>query len=383
MKKLLVILLALLPFCSKAQLDTAWVGDDYFDQYIYPPLIDNSIERSTVYEHENRYGLSSFSHIYDVISNDFMQEIAQRYEVAENDSVKIIGVALYSYFNYLHNFMRQVDTITLSVLDSNLTEVLYEKTFVSGSVADPNFDFVNYMQHREQHNNFVFPFIECIFDDTITLYADYYIAVKHNSSCSAWVDNIGVFCTDLALMLLDIPDDEWIILPGDGPEINRMVAPYRYSTKYKPYVKTCYYDREWVYIEDLPWYHRYEGLARYEVMAHVPTNDSSAFQAFGICPIQAIIDTSSSDSLESGVISVELLEENIEIYPNPAKDVLNINSAFAIKEVEIYDALNRLIETRKANARNIQINLANYKAGSYIVKINTTKGSVKKKLIVK
>jgi hypothetical protein len=61
---------------------------------------------------------------------------------------------------------------------------------------------------------------------------------------------------------------------------------------------------------------------------------------------------------------------------------LNINSAFAIKEVEIYDALNRLIEKRKANKRNIQLNIANYKAGSYIVKINTTKGSVKKKLIV-
>jgi hypothetical protein len=44
--------------------------------------------------------------------------------------------------------------------------------------------------------------------------------------------------------------------------------------------------------------------------------------------------------------------------------------------------LNRLIEKRKANKRNIQLNIANYKAGSYIVKINTAKGSVKKKLIV-
>ena len=40
MKKLLLILLALLPFVSKAQLDTVWVGDDYFDQYIFPPLIE-------------------------------------------------------------------------------------------------------------------------------------------------------------------------------------------------------------------------------------------------------------------------------------------------------------------------------------------------------
>ncbi len=381
MKKLLLILLALLPFVSKAQLDTVWVGDDYFDQYIFPPLIDNSIERISTTQYHNPQN-DCFSFIYNPTTYDFLQEVAQRYEVAENDSVKIIGVALFSCFHYLHNLMHQVDTITLSVLNSDLTETFYEKTFVSGSAADPNFDIENYMQHPEQHNNLRYPFIECIFDDTITLYADYYIAFKHNSSCSALLNNIGVYSTELTLMHLNIPDDEWIILPGEGSEINRRVAPYRYSTKYKPYVKTCYYDREWVYIDDLAWYQEYEKRARYEYSQMIPATDSSAFKAFGICPIQAIIDTSSSDSLDSGVVSVELLEENIEIYPNPAKDVLNINSAFAIKEVEIYDALNRLIEKRKANKRNIQLNIANYKAGSYIVNIKTTKGSVKKKLIV-
>ena len=380
MKKIVFFLLVLLPFVSKAQLDTVYVGDDYFDQYIYPPLIDNSIERSTVFANINISGINSFSCIFSG-NGDFLQEIAQRYEVAENDSVKIIGVALNSYFHYLHNLMHQVDTITLSVLNSDLTETFYEKTFVSGSVADPNFDLVNYMQHPEQHNNFVYPFVECIFDDTITLYADYYIAFKHNNSCSAHIDNIGIFCTDPVLMTLPIPDDEWIILPGEGAEINRMVAPYRYSTKYKPYVKTCYYDREWVYIEDLPWYERYETFARYESTGIIPTTDSSAFKAFGICPIQARIDTS-SDTLNSGIVSVELLEECTELFPNPAKDVLNINSAYAIKEVEIYDALNRLVKRRKVNNKNIQIDISNLSAGSYVVKINTAKGSVKKKLIV-
>jgi hypothetical protein len=44
--------------------------------------------------------------------------------------------------------------------------------------------------------------------------------------------------------------------------------------------------------------------------------------------------------------------------------------------------LNRLIEKRKANNKNIQLNIANLKAGTYLVKINTAKGEVKKKLIV-
>lgn len=379
MKKLLVILLALLPFCSKAQqLDTAWIGDDYLEQYIFPPLIDNSIERSCT---PMPYFSESFLHGFSYIRNqqDVIQGIAQRYEVAENDSVCIMGVALYSYFYYLHNMMHQDDTITISILNSDLTETFYEKNFISGSASE--YDSINNYLHVPEHNGFYLPFVECVFDDTITLYEDYYVAFEHKSVCSAFFDNVGVFCTDLAFMRLTIPEDEIIISLGTGSPEQRVDAPYRYSTKYKPYVKSCL-AREWTYIENLSLYDKYRNTAMYGSDYYIQESDTTALQAFGICPIQAIIDTSSSDSLDSGVVSVELHEENIEIYPNPAKDVLNINSAFAIKEVEIYDALNRLIEKRKANKRNIQLNIANYKAGSYIVKINTTKGSVKKKLIV-
>jgi hypothetical protein len=274
--------------------------------------------------------------------------------------------------------MHQDDTITISILNSDLTETFYEKNFISGSASEID-SISNYLQVPE-HNGFFLPFVECVFDDTITLYEDYYVAFEHKSACSAFLDNVGVYCTDLAFMRLTIPEDEIIISPGTGSPEQRVDAPYRYSTKYKPYVKTCTY-RNWIYVEDISWYEGYIDRAMYCNHLFVERTDTTALQAFGICPIQAIIDNS-SDSLDSGVVSVELLEENIEIYPNPAKDVLNINSAFAIKEVEIYDALNRLIEKRKANKRNIQLNIANYKTGSYIVNINTTKGSVKKKLIV-
>ena len=378
MKKLLVILLALLPFCSKAQqLDTAWIGDDYLEQYIFPPLIDNSIERScTPMTYFSESFLHGFSHIRN--QQDVIQGIAQRYEVAENDSVCIMGVALYSYFYYLHNMMHQDDTITISILNSDLTETFYEKNFISGSASE--YDSISSYLRIPEHNGFYLPFVECVFDDTITLYEDYYVAFEHKSVCSAFFDNVGVFCTDLAFMRLTIPEDEIIISPGTGSPEQRVDAPYRYSTKYKPYVKSCL-AREWTYIENLSLYDKYRNTAMYGSDYYIQESDTTALQAFGICPIQAIIDTS-SDSLDSGVVSVELLEENIEIYPNPAKDVLNINSAFAIKEVEIYDALNRLIEKRKANNKNIQLNIANLKAGTYLVKINTAKGEVKKKLIV-
>ncbi len=274
--------------------------------------------------------------------------------------------------------MHQDDTITISILNSDLTETFYEKNFISGSASE--FDsIISYLQVPE-HNGFYLPFVECVFDDTITLYEDYYVAFEHKSACSVFFDNVGVYCTDLAFMILNIPEEEIIISPGTGSPEQRIDAPYRYGTKYKPYVKTCTY-RGWTYVEDISWYDTYRDRAMYGSYYHIQESDTTAFKAFGICPIQAIIDTS-SDSLDSGIVSVELLEESTELFPNPANDVLNINSAYAIKKVEIYDALNRLVERRKVNNKNIQIDISNLSVGSYIVKINTAKGNVKKKLIV-
>jgi len=111
MKKLLLILLALLPFVSKAQqLDTAWVGDDYLEQYIFPPLIHNSLERQTIPPQGLvlAYNGVHLSHLYNISPFDYAEEVAQRYEVAANDSVRIMGVALYSYFNPIHNPAREV-----------------------------------------------------------------------------------------------------------------------------------------------------------------------------------------------------------------------------------------------------------------------------------
>ena len=375
MKKILVILL-LLSFVSRAQYDTAWVGDDYLEQYIFPPLIHNSLERQTMPPQGLvlAYNGVHLSQLYNISPFDYVEEVAQRYEVAANDSVRIMGVALYSYFNPIHNPAREVDYITVSILNSDLTETLYSQTFASGSAGDPNFDFISYINTPGGHNGFFYPFVECIFDDTITLYGDYFVAFKHHGLCSAWIYNSDVYCTDLAYMHLTTPSGETTSLSNYV-----MYIPPGYNTKYKPFVKTCLSHRNWTYFDQLNW--PTCDLAKYPGSNWDQVNDTSIYMALGICPIKAL-NNSSSDSLDSGVVSVELLEENIEIYPNPAKDVLNINSAFAIKEVEIYDALNRLIEKRKANNKNIQLNIANLKAGTYLVKINTAKGEVKKKLIV-
>lgn len=131
-------------------------GDDYLEQYIFPPLIHNSLERQTIPPQGLvlAYNGVHLSHLYNISPFDYAEEVAQRYEVAANDSVRIMGVALYSYFNPIHNPAREVDYITVSILNSDLTETLYSQTFASGSAGDPNFDFISYINTPGGHNGF-------------------------------------------------------------------------------------------------------------------------------------------------------------------------------------------------------------------------------------
>ncbi len=358
MKKNIIILLALLPFVTKAQYNTVNLETEYFNQYIFPPLIDNSSCRETLFANNQLVLLSTLgSNTNNNISR--VEEIAQKYEVEENDSVSIFGVSL--LVNYLRGVANYHDTITISILDTNFSTI-YSQVFVSTGTSQ---EIANQYLQPEGFNGSNYPYVECIFNDTITLFNDYYISFKNSKNCNN-EENITLIFMHLSEYASTLSSDD------------NYCVPYSCSSKYKPYVKMCDNNRTWQSVDNVNWLISYDAVAGYY---NYNSCDTIVYKAIGICPIQAIIDTS-SDSLDSGVVSVELLEENIEIYPNPAKDVLNINSAFAIKEVEIYDALNRLVEKQKSNNKNIQLNLNNLSTGSYIVNIKTAKGSVKKKLIV-
>ncbi|WP_379963313.1 S8/S53 family peptidase [Epilithonimonas sp. UC225_85] len=63
----------------------------------------------------------------------------------------------------------------------------------------------------------------------------------------------------------------------------------------------------------------------------------------------------------------DVTKAQINIYPNPAKDILNISSDKPIKSVEIYDVLGRLIKTETNN----NVNVSKLTKGNYIIKIKT------------
>ncbi len=67
----------------------------------------------------------------------------------------------------------------------------------------------------------------------------------------------------------------------------------------------------------------------------------------------------------------------ISVYPNPATDNLQIQTALPIKEIEITDIAGRLLYTTTAKT----INCSSFASGVYFIKATTSEGAVVKKFI--
>ena len=72
---------------------------------------------------------------------------------------------------------------------------------------------------------------------------------------------------------------------------------------------------------------------------------------------------------------------DFEYYPNPTKDIININSNYNIKSIQLLDLQGRLLETKLVNETQSSFNIANYSNGIYFVKVTSDKGTKTIKII--
>lgn len=88
--------------------------------------------------------------------------------------------------------------------------------------------------------------------------------------------------------------------------------------------------------------------------------------------------------ISSQYLSIEnfIFQDQINLYPNPVKDVLHINSLnFYLSKIEIYDNLGRIV-INELNSTN-EINLSNLTSGVYLVNLINKNGEIVKKTIIK
>ena len=71
------------------------------------------------------------------------------------------------------------------------------------------------------------------------------------------------------------------------------------------------------------------------------------------------------------------------IYPNPAKDIVTVQSSFKVKEIEIHNALGQVVLRKEGNQNIETIEVNSLEKGTYIVRIKTQRGFANKKLVIK
>ena len=86
------------------------------------------------------------------------------------------------------------------------------------------------------------------------------------------------------------------------------------------------------------------------------------------------------------VATADMIEEvnsKLEIYPNPANDMLFIEAEIEIENVVVYDIYGRSQQSTVNGQQSLSIDLSKLNAGIYIIKINTEEGNIVKRIIKK
>lgn len=98
-------------------------------------------------------------------------------------------------------------------------------------------------------------------------------------------------------------------------------------------------------------------------------NYDNTFEVNGVSFVVDMTMTSTSiDNVPSDL--------SVNIFPNPARDVLNIVSGYEIKSVSLVNLVGQTVYSRNVFGNEIQINVSSYNTGMYIVQLETIDGTV-------
>jgi hypothetical protein len=77
----------------------------------------------------------------------------------------------------------------------------------------------------------------------------------------------------------------------------------------------------------------------------------------------------------------EINRSEVNIYPNPAQEVLQLKANFPMNEVEIVDAVGKTVNRYKSNSSTLQIPLESLNSGIYFLRISSSNGYSTKRFI--
>jgi hypothetical protein len=94
----------------------------------------------------------------------------------------------------------------------------------------------------------------------------------------------------------------------------------------------------------------------------------------------AITVTTLTDGIESYLLN------SISLYPNPAKEVVNVQCTMnnvQIESIEVFDVYGKLLQTVSMTPETTTINVSYLAAGMYFVRVTTEQGAATKSFVKK
>lgn len=96
-----------------------------------------------------------------------------------------------------------------------------------------------------------------------------------------------------------------------------------------------------------------------------------------------IVTNMANTTFEALSIPEKEQDHSVSVYPNPTYDIVKIKADSMIRSIQVFDIQGRILMTKLLSEENTSVDLSNYGAGIYYLKINTENGSKAEKLVKK
>ena len=114
------------------------------------------------------------------------------------------------------------------------------------------------------------------------------------------------------------------------------------------------------------------------MLGYATPNDASANATFLFDDINQVASTLSNGD------DILLVNSSVNIYPNPAKNVITISAKnTTIQSIRLFNMLGNQVSVIYPNKTETTVNVSKFAAGVYFAKISTPKGDASSKLIIK
>ncbi|MBQ0112363.1 MAG: T9SS type A sorting domain-containing protein, partial [Bacteroidales bacterium] len=97
--------------------------------------------------------------------------------------------------------------------------------------------------------------------------------------------------------------------------------------------------------------------------------------------IDTAFDWATWNAQNTALNEIQEREKQINIFPNPAKDKITIESATELESIEIKNILGITQKSLKVKGKKVTIPISDLEKGTYLVSIRTSEGNHTKKIV--